>query len=382
MSIAQQAEAILRQQDRKPHHQFKSKPTPGDPSGVRCHVCGKGFNAPEHQGETSLVIGGDYPQEETDLSYDKELHYDLDKYPELQEQINRAERERTGKKSPNELVDELQRQFEANTDASKGQRWQGQQRWQGKENIAARLVRVINCDRFVERMRDVGVNVWLNSWSALGMIGLNARVPEKDPETGIERLANATLTSLQYPLGPEWSVMKFNSHDVPLYERYRGWRTALLVLILRGVVTEEQAEEAFGEPTGAPSLFYRRQLWAWRNEKYGEGLEWPENAGLRAGQVIVKPDAMPEVCGCAERVMPDRSKTVCLRCGHRIQLFTPEEEFSLFDTGRLVRMGSAPVDVWPGNKVMWPAYAGVKVVFAGRSQSVMMAERKLVARIQ
>jgi hypothetical protein len=40
--------------------------------------------------------------------------------------------------------------------------------------------------------------------------------------------------------------MKFDEFDVPQYERYRGWRTAILRLIQDEVVTEEEVERAFG----------------------------------------------------------------------------------------------------------------------------------------
>jgi hypothetical protein len=45
---------------------------------------------------------------------------------------------------------------------------------------------------------------------------------------------------------PEYTVMGFDEHGVPLAEKYRGWRTVLLQLILKGILTEEVAHKVFG----------------------------------------------------------------------------------------------------------------------------------------
>jgi hypothetical protein len=40
--------------------------------------------------------------------------------------------------------------------------------------------------------------------------------------------------------------MRFKEYDVPVDEKYRGWRTAMLHLILAGVLTEDEVNRAFG----------------------------------------------------------------------------------------------------------------------------------------
>jgi hypothetical protein len=224
--------------------------------------------------------------------------------------------------SPTLTVEKMLELREMNYLRSKAQRWEGQERWQGKENEEARLVNIISPNEFIRRLMRAGISagfdnpvvaefirerrqyvptdtlteimgsggprIWLNDFVAgmkmrrpdgstevvsSGRVGLNAWVK---PELGTkaEHLGvwvMKTVTSLQDPLGPEWSVMRFNEYNVPTAEKYRGWRTALLALIIAGVLTEEQAHEAFGRPHGIASEFYRQQLYLHRARKYEEG---------------------------------------------------------------------------------------------------------------
>jgi hypothetical protein len=64
----------------------------------------------------------------------------------------------------------------------------------------------------------------------------------------------------------EYSVIWLDAHGLPLNEKKRGWRTVLLRLIQGSFITEEQAEEVFGEPTSGPvSRRYREQIFWFRN---------------------------------------------------------------------------------------------------------------------
>lgn len=95
----------------------------------------------------------------------------------------------------------------------------------------------------------IGVSAWV--WSE----AKGQRVPK-------------CLTSLQWDCGPEWSLMYFDELDVPIRERYRGWRTALLALITNDVITEEEAEKAFGPVTpNAASELYLETLQGYRQRK-------------------------------------------------------------------------------------------------------------------
>lgn len=176
-------------------------------------------------------------------------------------------------------VEEALRQWERNTAAVKDYRWHGQERWQGRENEEMRLVRILHPHTIMARLRRAGVEarideskqarIWLNSWSKLGRVGVNAWIA---PPEGLDlssvaaehrngqRIAQ-TITTLQYPYGPEYSIMRFDAHNLPTAEKYRGWRTALLALIVANVLTEAEVERAFGPAIGPAGEFYREQLY-------------------------------------------------------------------------------------------------------------------------
>jgi hypothetical protein len=206
---------------------------------------------------------------------------------------------------PEQWVEESLELYEANCAAAKAQHLDQQDRWQGKENQAARLVNILHPNAVMRKLRAAGVDarcyehpnarIWLNDWTAHGLVGVNAWVtPEPMDEDGyLLSLAHATsqkqkdiltenflachyghriqrtLTSLQDPYGPEWSVMRFNEHGVATKERFRGWRTAMLVLITAGVLTEEEVDQAFGAPIGEAGAWYRQQLQVLRRIRLG-----------------------------------------------------------------------------------------------------------------
>lgn len=207
-------------------------------------------------------------------------------------------------KSTNETIEAALHQFEKNLANMKPYRWDGQERWQGRENEEMRMVRIMHPHTFIEKLQRAGIaarvddplewyrqnlpckfcgslrafhdkrhcsmgwdcdfpkpycRLWLNSFSSAGRVGITAL---------LENQAR-TVTALQYPYGPEYSIMRFNEYNVPTNEKYRGWRTALLALITADVITEEEADRAFGPAIGAASAFYKEQLFHHRHVRYG-----------------------------------------------------------------------------------------------------------------
>lgn len=57
---------------------------------------------------------------------------------------------------------------------------------------------------------------------------------------------------------PEYSIMRFDDHGVPLDEAYRGWRTVLMQLSLKGLISERKINEVFGQARGPASVRYNR----------------------------------------------------------------------------------------------------------------------------
>lgn len=69
---------------------------------------------------------------------------------------------------------------------------------------------------------------------------------------------------------PEWTKLRLDRWGVPTSEQYRGWRAVLLGLIQRGHITETQANETFGKPSGPRSRPWYRTLFAIRNNRCAE----------------------------------------------------------------------------------------------------------------
>lgn len=204
-------------------------------------------------------------------------------------------------------VEENLELYESNCAKAKAQALPDQERWQ-KEHEAERLVNIMHPSRIMRKLRAAGVDardeehpnarIWLNEFTRAGMVGVNAwMTPEPMEEEGYllelsyattqrqkdlltdnfmaareGRKVRRTLTSLQDPYGPEWSIMRFNDRGIATKEKFRGWRTAMLVLICAGVLTEEEVDRAFGPPIGEAGAFYRQMLKNYRQLKLGKAI--------------------------------------------------------------------------------------------------------------
>ena len=209
---------------------------------------------------------------------------------------------------PEEWVEENLELYEKNYAKAKTQRLAGQERWEGEEAEKQRLVNLLHPSAVMRKLRSAGVDardqespyarIWLNDWTTAGLVGVNAWVSpqEMDDEGYLMTLGSATsqaqkdlatenflacrahrkvrktITSLQEPYGPEWSIMRFNEHGVAIKEKYRGWRTAMLVLIAAEILTEEEVDRAFGPPIGEAAAWYRGTLQSYRQIKLGRAI--------------------------------------------------------------------------------------------------------------
>lgn len=214
---------------------------------------------------------------------------------------------RRAETDPSGWVEENLEIYESNCAKAREQRMDGQERWE-KKHETERLVNILHPSQVIRKLRAAGVDarneespharIWLNDFTRVGLVGVNAWVaPQPMDDEGYlyelsyasgqrqkdiitanyaasrqRRKVQRTLTSLQEPYGPEWSVMRFNDHGVATKEKYRGWRTAMLVLIFAGILTEEEVDRAFGPAMGEAGAWYRRQLRDYRQLKLGKAI--------------------------------------------------------------------------------------------------------------
>jgi hypothetical protein len=122
----------------------------------------------------------------------------------------------------------------------------------------ARLVNIMHAREFVKKLRDNGIKCFTIDNGFPSTVGLFAHRPGTDEVIPV--------CYLQVPYMAEWSVIRTDSHGVPWGEEYRGWRTVLSQLILKEILTEDQAHKIFGKPAlNRISRIYRRTLWNFRN---------------------------------------------------------------------------------------------------------------------
>jgi hypothetical protein len=199
------------------------------------------------------------------------------------------------RKMEQEEADDLAGSYEDTYLAYAKYRWRQQDRFMGQENEAMRSVNILSPNQIIRRLQRAGVDarldagefwvegidhktgekirerrercegrLWLHDFVNEGRIGISAWVMEK----GVR--VRQCITHLQYPWSQEWSLLYFDAYDVPIGERRRGWRTAMLELILKGVLTEDEVNRAFGPVAlNGVSQLYRERLFQHRRKRMG-----------------------------------------------------------------------------------------------------------------
>jgi len=126
-------------------------------------------------------------------------------------------------------------------------------------NAKARKINAIGTRDFVDKLRRNGVKCFtIDNGFPPQTIALWAIRPDSDKLQYV--------CYLQVPAMYEWSVLKVDRHGLPAGEDFRGWRTVLMQLIEKQILTEKKAHEIFGRPSdGETSIIYRESLWFFRN---------------------------------------------------------------------------------------------------------------------
>jgi len=179
--------------------------------------------------------------------------------PGLQEEINQYSQKRH-EKSSEQNKEELARWEEGNAELSKQYQFLSPEEY---KNEAARIGRVLHSSLLLKFLqKDLGVTCWYRVH------------PHKDKVTLLVKRGNREAeVGCWVPLGymPEYSIVRFDKYGVPVNEKYRGWRTCLLQLILKGIISEDKAHEVFGKASGPASERYNSTLYEIRN-KYAKAV--------------------------------------------------------------------------------------------------------------
>lgn len=157
--------------------------------------------------------------------------------PELAAEIEEYSKHRHDPaKSSNESLEELHYQKEVNQGIAKQYQWLTPEEY---ADIEQRIGRVMHSSVFISILRKAGIRCFYRQHvhpQKATLWFLNSQGKE---EVGCW---------VQQGFMVELSIMNFDDKGVPLDERRRGWRTCLLQLILKGVITEDKANAVFGKP--------------------------------------------------------------------------------------------------------------------------------------
>src|ERR1700733_1129679 len=109
---------------------------------------------------------------------------------------------------------------------------------------------------FLTMLQKIRPDAFYAEYSIMGLRGLGFMENDKPVYSGAA-VSNGNM--------PEYSQLRVDSRGLPTKEKYRGWRTVLLCLIKKDIITVEQSDAVFGKPSGPRSRPWYRTLFAIRN---------------------------------------------------------------------------------------------------------------------
>lgn len=176
--------------------------------------------------------------------------------PELEEAVKQYS-ETKHVKSSAQNEEELCRQTELSDETAKQYQWVHPDEY---KNEGERIGKIIHSSELINKFRkEFHVDCWYREHPNPRKITLIVKKYGFEPEVACW---------VQLGFMPEYTIMKFDEHGAPLDEKYRGWRTVLLQLILKDILKEEDVKKHFGEATGDASKKYNSLLYEWRNRKF------------------------------------------------------------------------------------------------------------------
>lgn len=111
-----------------------------------------------------------------------------------------------------------------------------------------RIGRIMHSSKLISILRAMGLKCWYRQHPQAQKLTLLVL------ERGQRNVGCWTMGGYM----PEYSVMRFDEHGVPLDEAFRGWRTVLMQLALKQLISERKINEVFGHARGPASSRYEK----------------------------------------------------------------------------------------------------------------------------
>lgn len=139
--------------------------------------------------------------------------------------------------SSNETKETLAEWKEGNAEVAKEYQWCTPEEY---KDIQMRMGRIMHSSELINKLRNqLQLRCWYRNHPHADKITLMVQRNDGMAEPEV-------ACWVQNGYAPEYTVMGFDEHGVPVAEKYRGWRTVLLQLVLGGHTTEEKAHKVFG----------------------------------------------------------------------------------------------------------------------------------------
>lgn len=185
-------------------------------------------------------------------TYNTQMAEKLD--PELEKEIAKYAENRYEEGS-NQSKEELHRQKEMSDAATKEYQFIHPDEYKDE---GPRIGKIIHSSKFINLLKsDCNINCWYREHPQPKKITLMVKRNGMEPEVGCWA---------QLGFMPEYEIIRFDDHGLPLDSKFRGWRTCCLQLILKGILTEEDSDKVFGKATGPASKRYLDTLYGFRNQ--------------------------------------------------------------------------------------------------------------------
>lgn len=144
-----------------------------------------------------------------------------------------------------ETKEELARRKEENNLIAREYQWVHPSEYADR---GPRIGKILHSSKLITILREMGLKCWYRQHPE----------PQKLTLLVLERGKRQVGCWLQGGYQTEFSIMNFDEHGVPLQEAYRGWRTVLMQLSLKGLISERQINKVFGPARGPASTRYNK----------------------------------------------------------------------------------------------------------------------------
>jgi hypothetical protein len=176
--------------------------------------------------------------------------------PKLEDEIKRYS-EHVHEKSSQQNEEELCRQKELTAEVVKDYRWLDPADYADEE---ARKGKVMHSSEFIKKLREeCDLNCWYRDHPHQDKLTLLVQRKDKNAYPEVACWVQSGFTT-------EFTIMRFDERGVPLNEKYRGWRTCLMQILLKGFLSEAVIEKVFGKAIGPAAFKYNSLFYEARNK--------------------------------------------------------------------------------------------------------------------